>query len=308
MSSMLRSMMSLLALTATANAAAPTKPSLVSLVEGNTDLTTLLSLVVNDKSVLDAVSKGNLTLFAPTDEAFGKLAPSVLATITKSPALIESTLETHVISGVLDAKALLTAGSAKSLEGEKLMIKQDSQTKTVTVDESVVIAPNLMASNGIVHLIDYVIVPKTAALNTNVMGVAAQAYAGTRTLSELIVKAGLETALANEKSKFTVFAPTDAAFELLSIQLFESVVHDMALLTSILKYHVVGNNVITNGTPVATLNTAAPMITYDEDAKPPTVYDAKGNVLAKVTATVKTTSGLAVIHLVDRVMIPPTKN
>ena len=104
--------------------------------------------------------KGEFTIFAPTDEAFGKLPPEVLTKLMlpENKEKLRSLLLYHVIAGKLLA-ANLKDGDVKTMNGEK--IKVDVETDKVEIDGSKVFSADVAATNGVMHTIGTVLVPKS---------------------------------------------------------------------------------------------------------------------------------------------------
>ena len=103
-------------------------------------------------------SEGPFTVFAPTDEAFGKLPAGTVESLLKKENLdqLASILKYHVLAGRVDSAAAAKAGEAKTLQGQTVMIGYDGG---LTVNESKIVAADVEASDGVVHVIDAVLLP-----------------------------------------------------------------------------------------------------------------------------------------------------
>ena len=143
---------------------APTQ-SIVQIASGNPNFSTLVSLV--QKAVLaEAISApGPFTVFAPTNEAFAKLAkaaPATYAAVLADPALLAKVLTYHVVAGdIKSAQAIAVArqnGTVKPLEGEAISLSLKDGKLTLNGSATVVTA-DILATNGVIHVIDTVIVP-----------------------------------------------------------------------------------------------------------------------------------------------------
>jgi uncharacterized surface protein with fasciclin (FAS1) repeats len=99
---------------------------------------------------------GPFTVFAPTDAAFAKLPKATLDGLLKDPAALSKILTYHVVSGKVMA-ADVKAGKVKTVNGQELTVKTDGG---VMVDNAKVTATDVAASNGVIHVIDTVILPK----------------------------------------------------------------------------------------------------------------------------------------------------
>ena len=123
--------------------------------------TTLLA-AVNAAGLKDTLNgKGPFTVFAPTDEAFKKVPQSQLDALLKNTGKLQSILKYHVVSGKVDAKDI-KAGDLKSVEGSPLMV--EIKGTDVSVNGAKVVQADIQASNGTIHVIDTVILPKGTKL------------------------------------------------------------------------------------------------------------------------------------------------
>ncbi|MDZ7864311.1 fasciclin domain-containing protein [Acidovorax sp.] len=99
---------------------------------------------------------GPFTVFAPTDEAFAKIPKATLDGLLKDKAALTKVLTYHVVPGKVMAKDV-KAGKVKTVQGQEITV---STTMGVMVDQSKVIATDVAASNGVIHAIDTVLMPK----------------------------------------------------------------------------------------------------------------------------------------------------
>jgi uncharacterized surface protein with fasciclin (FAS1) repeats len=100
--------------------------------------------------------KGPFTVFAPTDEAFAKIPKADLEALLKDKAKLKSVLTYHVVAGKVMA-ADVKAGKVKTVQGSELTV---STSSGVMVDNAKVIKTDIVADNGVIHVIDTVIMPK----------------------------------------------------------------------------------------------------------------------------------------------------
>jgi uncharacterized surface protein with fasciclin (FAS1) repeats len=100
--------------------------------------------------------KGPFTVFAPTDEAFAKIPKADLDALLKDKAKLTAVLTYHVVPGKVMAKDV-KAGKVKTVQGSELTI---STTAGVKVDNATVVKTDIGADNGVIHVIDSVIIPK----------------------------------------------------------------------------------------------------------------------------------------------------
>ncbi len=102
--------------------------------------------------------KGPFTVFAPSDEAFAKLPSSTVESLLKDPSRLKSVLNYHIAQGRFMANDLKKITSVKTLEGQNL--KLETANGRITVNGARVTQPNIEASNGVIHTIDSVIMPR----------------------------------------------------------------------------------------------------------------------------------------------------
>ena len=100
---------------------------------------------------------GPFTVFAPTDEAFAKLPPGTLAALLADKAKLTQVLTYHVVPGKVMASDVVKLDSARTVQGQAVRI---STAGGVKVDDATVIRPDIQASNGVIHVIDAVILPQ----------------------------------------------------------------------------------------------------------------------------------------------------
>ncbi len=121
---------------------------------------TLVAAVKAADLVSTLKGDGPFTVFAPTDEAFAKLPEGAVENLLKpeNKEKLKSVLTYHVVSGKVDAAAASKLTSAKTVNGEELTIKVEDGT--VMIDKAKVTKADIMASNGVIHVIDTVLMPK----------------------------------------------------------------------------------------------------------------------------------------------------
>ena len=118
---------------------------------------TLLALATRAGLADDLASPGPLTVFAPTDAAFKKVPAATLRKLKANPALLKRVLLYHVVSGKVTASKVVTLRSAKTLAGPSVRIRVTG--KTVRVNNAKVTSADVAATNGVIHVIDRVLLP-----------------------------------------------------------------------------------------------------------------------------------------------------
>jgi len=246
------------------------------------------------KADLATVLKGDgpFTVFAPTDAAFNAAYPDGIDKLTKEQVV--SLLKYHVISGKVMSADLKDSQTVATLETPKeLTITKEGDVVTVGGDAKVSAADNV-ASNGVVHIIDKVL---TVPLDIVDLAVSVPTLSK---LVEAVKKADLATVLKGP-GPFTVFAPTDDAFNLAYPQGFGEVPEED--LASLLKYHVINGKVMSaNLQPTQTVDTllASKQLTIKKED---VVVTVGGD--ATVSAADNVASN-GVVHIIDKVLTVPS--
>ncbi len=249
-------------------------------------------------------SPGPFTVLAPTDTAFGKLPAGLVTNLTTAPYKTELglILKYHVISGEVKAADLLgKKANPASVEGGKLSIDGTSG-KVIINGGSTVTTPDVLASNGVIHVIDSVLLP-------TIVDTASGYDDGTTKFSSLVssvVAADLATLLSGPGT-FTVFAPSDAAFEALKAKLgataYNAIVSDKAKLTKILKYHVLTQTVFAKDVASGSVPTAeGTSLTVTVAGGKVTLADSTTDTANVVLTDLPNSNG--VIHVIDKVLVP----
>ena len=195
-----------------------------------------LATALQTAGLVDALKgSGPFTVFAPTDEAFAKLPAGTVDTLLKSgnKQQLINVLTYHVVKGKVLASAVVDLQGATTLNGQRLDISVSNQT--VQIDDAKVIETDIECSNGVIHVIDTVMLPSSDNLPTT-----ASEAGNFETLLTAAKAAGLVAALTFD-GPLTVFAPTDDAFAKLPEGTIASLLkpENKDQLAAILKYHVV---------------------------------------------------------------------
>lgn len=287
------------------------KPSIAEIAVENGNFTTLVAALEAAGLVDTLAGEGSFTVFAPTDEAFAALPEGTVEALLADPqGALTQILTYHVVDGAVYAADVVNLSAAPTLQGEEIAISVDGGTVYLN-DAVAVITTDIEASNGVIHVIDAVLIPPTiaaamaeeAAMMTEPGTIAEiAAEAGTfNTLLAALEAAGLAETFAGEGA-FTVFAPTDEAFAALPEGTIETLLADPSgALTDILLYHVVDGAVPAE--TVVTLDAATTLLGEDV-----TITVSDGRVLLNDTVEVITTDIVAsngIIHVINAVLLPP---
>lgn len=141
-------------------AAAPQK-DIVDTAVAAKDFTVLVSLVQKAGLVETLKSEGPFTVLAPSDKAFKKLPKALVEKVTSDKELLKKVLTYHVIAGKVMSTDLKNGLTAKTVEGET--VKVAIHGKDVRFNKSKVVAADIAASNGVIHVIDTVLIPPSLA-------------------------------------------------------------------------------------------------------------------------------------------------
>lgn len=187
---------------------------------------------------LDAAlsGEGPYTVFAPTDAAFERLPDGTLDSLDQ--ATLEQILTYHVVAGELPASQVVELDAAATLEGSEVAIGVSDET--VVLDGTVqVIETDIAADNGVIHVIDSVLLPPAIAFPGDLVE-AVSAYPIFDSLVDAVDTADLTSALQsdNQGDGFTLLAPTNAAFAEVDVSLLSA-----EQLGQVLLYHVLGASV-----------------------------------------------------------------
>ncbi|MEZ4769216.1 MAG: fasciclin domain-containing protein [Caldilineales bacterium] len=249
---------------------------------------------------------GPFTVFAPTDEAFAALPEGTVEGLLADPEALSQILLYHVVAGKVMAADVSDGLQADTLEGAPVAFSiVDGKPM---INDANIVATDVEASNGVIHVIDAVILPPAeGAMEDDAMADDAMAKdivdtaieAGSfNTLVAAVQAAGLEDALRGE-GPLTVFAPTDEAFAALPEGTVESLLANPEELTKILLYHVadgklMATDVVERGFIPTLLERSLTVTAVGSDVQ---VNNAK-----VIAADVEASNG--VIHVIDTVLIP----
>lgn len=276
--------------------------NIVELAQNNPDLSILVEAVVA-AGLAPTLSTGMLTVFAPTNAAFvallGELGVTKDALLANKP-LLTAVLTYHVLgSKVLRNEVPLgkaitpVSGGFFKIESANGLKITDGRNRVTTIT-----ATDIQASNGVVHLVDRVLLPADKDIVATAM-----ALPDFSILVEAVAAAGLVSTLQGT-GPFTVFAPTNAAFAALLAELGvtkEALLANTALLTSVLTYHVVPARVLKAEVPVNTAIATVQGQTFTVNSNL-VITDQNQRTSNIVAADVFTSNG--VIHVLDKVILP----
>lgn len=261
--------------------------------------TTLVAAVQAADLVDTLSSDGPFTVFAPTDAAFAKLPAGTLDDLLKpeNKQMLTDILLYHVVSGNVLAADVANLTEAQTVLGKNVAVKVDGGK--VFINDAEVILTNIQASNGVIHVIDTVILPPAEEKAMDIVDIAA-ADGRFTTLVAAVEAAGLAETLKGE-GPFTVFAPTDEAFAKLPAGTVEDLLkpENKQQLTDILLYHVLPAKVmsaeVTDGLIADSALGTSVFFKLD-------MGNAFINEAQIVITDIEASNG--VIHVIDTVLLP----
>ena len=269
-------------------------------------LSTLVTALQAAGLVETLSGEGPFTVFAPTNDAFAALPDGVLDMLLQpeNKDKLVAILTYHVVSGKIMSADLKDGQTAATVQGEEISV---STTDGVTINGATVSTADIGVSNGVVHVIDQVILPPSviaemeAANNGKNIVELAMGAENLSTLVAAVKAAGLVETLSGD-GPFTVFAPTNDAFAALPDGVLDMLLlpENKEKLVAILTYHVVAGKVMS--TDLKDGQTAATV--QGDEIKVDLSNGAKINNAAVVAADVEATNG--VVHIIDKVILPPS--
>ncbi len=275
--------------------------NIVTIAGETDDLSILVTALSKYPDLVSTLSgEGSFTVFAPTNAAFtallGVIGQDDLDDIPES--VLRRVLEYHVVSGTVALSTQLSDGqSIETVLGDNVTI---STSSGVSVNGANVTTADVSASNGVVHIVDAVLVPALELSIVNTVVEPAYFNKDFTTLTAAVVEAGLLNTLIDQGEEFTVFAPTNDAFEAAGITTLPSANE----LIPILQYHVLDSEVKAadlpaTGSAVPTLNGSFYLSINDN-----------GVFINGSTEVIDTDidQDNGVVHVIDRTLLPSSDN
>lgn len=293
------------------NVILPADKNIVQTAQSISDFSILVEAVIAADLAGTLSGNGPFTVFAPTNAAFADLLSELGVTkeaLLSNTELLTQVLTYHVVSGeILKAQVPVGQGIA-TVQGGSFQVDATFAITDERGRQSNIIATDVIATNGVVHVIDKVILPAAMTMpapspSAGSIVAVAQGNPDFSILVEAVVAAGLADTLANG-GPFTVFAPTNEAFAALLGELHtskEALLANTELLTQVLLYHVVEGKIEAADVP---LHTAIPTIgggtfSVNNDF---VITDARHRGSQIIATDVPADNG--VIHVINRVLLP----
>lgn len=286
----------------------PTEKTIADIVVEGSNFTLLENALKKAELVPTFQAAGTFTVFAPTDDAFKSVGIDQAFIDANTKETLAAVLKYHVLGAKVAAADIATADNTEvtTLNGKAYVTKN---TAGVSINGAKVTTADVKASNGIIHIIDRVILPASGDIVAYL-----QANANYSLLVEAVVKADLVTTLKTA-GPFTVFAPTNAAFEALGAPYNTAAgikglnASQTAALKDILLYHVVAARVFSDNLKAGTVGTAltTKSVTINLSSGVKVSGIPTGNTANVVTNPIGkfnifTSNGI--IHTIDKVLLP----
>lgn len=283
-------------------AAAPAAAQCMTITEtavANGNFTTLVTALAAAglDGVLDDPGNGRMTVFAPTDDAFAALPPDLLATLL-DPAnvdLLTDILLYHVTGGPAFAADVVGLSTVPTFNGQVVDVSLDN-AGGVFLDQAQVVITDIVCCNGIIHVIDSVLVPNLQ----NSLDTVGSAPELSILDSVVNLYPSVQNPLKAQFQEFTLFAPQDAAFAAIPANRLTALVNSPIALRDLLKFHIVPGRLYAADVVAEGSLTTITGQTLTVSVSP------TGDVLVQgvpvVEANRDTTTG--VIHVLGGVMLP----
>ena len=251
---------------------------------------------------------GNYTVFAPTNDAFAKLGLTNEGTLgALQPSFLTNTLLYHASNGNLLGSAINSGGSSVSaINVPRRFITRGSDKY---INGSKILATDVKASNGTVHVIDKVMIATGVNIVASAQLLSTAKVFKTQELTFLVaavVKSGLAPVLADPANNFTIYAPTDAAFKAAGFPTVQSVSDaPAALLQAVLLNHAIGGGKFTSEVTATTATTAGMgTLTYGAFTDGTFTIKSKGITTPANMVIPDILCSNGVVHLIDKVLLP----
>lgn len=249
------------------------------------------------------------TVFAPTDAAFAMVGEANINALLGDSDALNAVLLQHVIANAEVNSIGAYAANGTNIEtASGAMIPVSIENRILRIGGAAVTMADIYTTNGVIHVIDTVIVgdvelpaPPMSIVDT------ARAAGNFTTLIAALEATGLDTVLADLEGSFTVFAPTDEAFSALGQDTINALLADTDALSDILLYHVIAGNEILADAAIAVAAGENSLVEMAKGKKTGLSLNGQNlfiNLSQVTTANVLTDNG--VIHVLDKVLLPPT--
>ncbi|CAG9860298.1 unnamed protein product [Phyllotreta striolata] len=253
-------------------------------------------------------SNGHYTVFAPTDEAFAKLDESQRQKILSGSGCSASILKFHFTPHTICSPAIVGNATTHNVEGDTVHMQRTNEDELIFEKTAKIVEADVVATNGVIHLIDTIIIPDSGLYIGNVLN-----HRNYSKFQELIQKAELDEQI-NSLQNATIFVPSNAVFESTEgKKLLGEMENDPEKLKDMIRYHTVKGLMPSND-----MNNNAKLETYNEGKELRlNLYSTLPlftNVVNRATVNCARLVGFdekacgSVLHEVNKFLVPPTEN
>ena len=281
----------------------PSPGNIVEVATAAGSFPTLLA-AVEAAGLVDALSDGgaSLTVFAPTEEAFAALPEGALDALLADPDALADVLTYHVLGSEVSVSTALDIAPSKveTVQGGDVAVTSRSD-EYLYINTSKVVDYDIEASNGVIHVVDSVILPPDLTPSALTIAEIAAADEDFETLVAAATAANLVGTLSDPDADLTLFAPTDAAFEALGEEAVPFLLDNLEILETVLLYHVLGAEV----TSVDAIVAAGSSVTMANGEEASIGFGESGRTLMINGANITVTDIVAsngIIHVLDAVL------
>jgi len=284
----------------------PSAGNIVEVATASGSFPTLLA-AVEAAGLADALSdeSASLTVFAPTEEAFAALPEGTLDALLADPEALAGILTYHVLGSEVGVSAALDLAptTVETLNGvDVALTKRDDDYLYVNLSK--VVDYDIEASNGVIHVVDSVLLPPDLTPSTMTVAEIASSNDDFETLVAAATAANLVGTLNDPDASLTVFAPTDAAFEALGDATLNYLLNNLDVLESTLLYHVVAGAELSSIDAIAAAGSAVDMANGDQA----TISLGDSGLMIESANIVVTdiVASNGIIHVIDSVLEAPS--
>ena len=284
----------------------PSAGNIVEVATASGSFPTLLA-AVEAAGLADALSdeSASLTVFAPTEEAFAALPEGTLDALLADPEALAGILTYHVLGSEVGVSAALDLAptTVETLNGvDVALTKRDDDYLYVNLSK--VVDYDIEASNGVIHVVDSVLLPPDLTPSTMTVAEIASSNDDFETLVAAATAANLVATLNDPDASLTVFAPTDAAFEALGDAALNYLLNNLDVLESTLLYHVVAGAELSSIDAIAAAGSAVGMANGDEATI--SLGDAGLMIESANIVVTDIVASNGIIHVIDSVLEAPS--
>ena len=298
--------------------------NVVAVAQKEANLSIFLAAVKRTSLDADLALLGNYSIFAPSDAAFAA-AGITAATVSSMPLdLLRAILRNHIVSGRILATDLLPGPNAAYTSVQREILNSSFYGTSSYLNGKKISKFNLIANNGVLHIIDGVLLPPLATLTGTLAANPNLSF-----LSAAITRAGLATILNSSTTQLTIFTPTNAAFMAAGYADIASInAADPVVLSNILRYHVIPSSSLTSSVLTSPLNRSGRAFLIDFTNATTLVTVQGTSVTIGVSGAVVTVKGTnnpspatvtggdilyfagstsvrpGVLHIIDKVLLP----